>query len=76
MLFILVMQLSPVGGIETFLPEDHRRALSLTIHILISIIPPFLKGGEGERDRTSGRGRDRKEGEKDGDEKRRTERRK
>lgn len=49
MLFILVMQLSPVGGIETFLPEDHRQALSLTIHILISIIPPFLKGGEGER---------------------------
>ncbi len=51
MLFILVMQLYSVGGNETFffLPEDHRQALSLTIHILISIIHPFLKGGEGDR---------------------------
>lgn len=63
MLFILAMQLSPVGGNETFLPEDHRQALSLTIHILISIIPPFQEGGEGEREnmRDSKRERGRRE---------------
>lgn len=51
MLLILVTQLSPVGGNETFYkPEDRRQAAVPTIRILIPVIPPFLKGGEGERD--------------------------